>query len=500
MPWEIEKRSGEFCVINQTSGEEEDCHATRTDANSHMAALYASESSKEVPMEKHMDEYRPYGGATTFDELQAQQDAADAAWAVRDLTWQFQDMVGNIMVDESISDKGAAVVALSGEFSDLVEKAAEGAKSKSLWVKVKEALLGKQQEDKGTDEPQAQEDHNSFMVWKEGEQWRFLATYSNKFRDEDDPPEILSEEAHKGFVGAVDAGEWDPPELWLWHTPGTKCGYCDFVAYDDRGFAIVSGVVTDEAVAEALAADDDLKTSHGMPTEEIVRDPDENTVITRYRSKEVSPLPSWAAANQLTSFSVGGNMGFPTKKRAFLVDKIGEEKTAELEAELGIKAKEAEGMEFKDAAAEAEAAEAAEAKAAEGAKEGEGAEEETPAGDPPVEPEYVTRDEVVEEIGGVFAEFGERMTAMETMLEGLGKSLKELERSEEERITEKAAAMPAASLGDAVRQRAVGAPEAQVDGRTREGKAGPVEQMAADGPTPVPFLNNLMAASKGQVQ
>ncbi len=494
MPWKIEKRDGEFCVIKTDSGENEGCHATRTEANNHMAALYASESSKEVPMEeKFMDEYRPYGGATTFEELQAQQDAAEAAWAVRDLTYQFQDMVGNIMVDESIDDKGAAVVALSNEFSDRVEKAAEGAKSKSLWVKVKEALLGKKQEEKGTDEPQAQEDVNSFMVWKEGDNWRWLAVFSNKFRDVDDPPEILSEEAHKGFVGAVDAGEWDYPELWLWHTMGTKCGVCDFVAYDDQGFTLSSGLIEDEEVAKALAERDDLKVSHGMPTKEIERDPDDPTIITRYRSKEISVLPDWAAANQLTSFSVGGNMAIPKEKKKFLSEVIGESRTEALEEELGTLAKEAEGMEYKETSeAEEEAKDTEETQEA-------AAEEAAPEGDPPVdEPVYVTQEEIVEEVGGMFREFGERLDAMQEALDGFGKSLKELERSEEERIAEKAEATPAASLGSMLRERAVGAPEAQVDGRTKAGKAGPVERMAADGPTPSTFLNSLMAASQGQ--
>jgi hypothetical protein len=502
MPWKISKRSGKFCVINQTSGKEEDCHATRTEASDHMAALYASEGKKEVLMDKHEGEiaYRPAWGATSFAELQANMEAAEAASKVRDLTWHFQDMVSNIMVSDDVDDKGAAIKSLADEFATLVEAEAEKSRGKSFWLKVKELILGKEKEEaveKPTSEPdELKEDTNSFMVWKEGEQWRWIALYSNKFRDQDSPPEILSEAAHKGFVKAVDDGEWEHPELWLWHIPGTKCGYCDFVAYDDRGFAVASGVVTDEKVAEGLAARDDLKTSHGMPSAEIKRDPEDSTILTRYRSKEISPLPGWAAANKLTTFSMGGNMAFPKDKREFLVDLMGEEKTAALEADLGTKAKEADGMEYKeaDAADEAKAAETEETQEA-------AAEEEAPEGDPPVEPQYVTREELVEEVGGMFAEYGEQIQALQATVEGLGKSLKELQRSDEEKVAQKAEETPAASLGDLLRHRAVGSDEARVDGRTKEARVGPKETspIAADGPTPSTFLNAMMAASQGQV-
>jgi len=186
-------------------------------------------------------------------------------------------------------------------------------------------------------------------------------------------------------------------------------------------------------------------------------------------------------------------MAIPKEKKKFLSEVIGESRTEALEEELGTLAKEAEGMEYKETSeAEEEAKDTEETQEA-------AAEEAAPEGDPPVdEPVYVTQEEIVEEVGGMFREFGERLDAMQEALDGFGKSLKELERSEEERIAEKAEATPAASLGSMLRERVVGAPEAQVDGRTKAGKAGPVERMAADGPTPSTFLNSLMAASQGQ--
>jgi len=197
-------------------------------------------------------------------------------------------------------------------------------------------------------------------------------------------------------------------------------------------------------------------------------------------------------------------MAFPKEKREFLVGIMGEDKTAELEADLGTRAKAAadEEMEFKaeaaeKAEAEAKAAEKVKAKAAEKAKE---TGEETPEGDPPEEPQYVTREELIEEVGGLFAEYGERISTLQTAVEALGKSLKEFERSEEDRIAEKAAETPAASMGELLRNRAVGSTETRVDGRTKDALKGPKETspLAAGGRTPSSFLNTLMAASQGQ--
>ncbi|RPJ40153.1 MAG: hypothetical protein EHM35_00680, partial [Planctomycetaceae bacterium] len=176
-----------------------------------------------------------------------------------------------------------------------------------------------------------------FMVWKEGDTYRWLAVYSSKYRDDDNPPEILSESAHKDFVDAVDKGEWPMPELWLWHVKGTRSGAADYVAYDDSGFAIASGAFDKdkEHIASRLAECDDLSTSHGMPMAEIRREEADSTIISRYRSKEISPLPRWAAANKHgTGFSIlskEADMAIPEKKRPFLEGIMGKDAVEGLE-------------------------------------------------------------------------------------------------------------------------------------------------------------------------
>jgi hypothetical protein len=246
MPWKIEKRNGQYCVIKKIDGDNEGCHATRDEAKKHMAALYASEKEvdmdkewsaayknslpdssflyiepggkkdsegkttprslrhlpykdangkidkghldnaasrlaqsntgkgwlsaslrkklqakvkrlqgqgksveEELLMDKQYDEavaYRPLGGATSFEELDGYREAAQAAQNVRDLTWQFQDLAANIMTNVEIEDKKEAIVRLAGEFGDRVEEESKKAEGKSLWVRVKELILGREEE------------------------------------------------------------------------------------------------------------------------------------------------------------------------------------------------------------------------------------------------------------------------------------------------------------------------------------------------------------------
>ncbi len=251
--------------------------------------------------------------------------------------------------------------------------------------------------------------------------------------------------------------------MWLWHTPGSRSGKGDFLAYDDRGFSIASGWFDKdrEYVAARLAEDDDLGVSHGMPIKELERDADDATVITRYRSIEISPLPKGAAANELTGFvTLEGNMELSKEKREWLEGKLSEEDLAELDAAIDAKAKEAEGLEFKGDE--------------EGATGEPPAQEPEPEPDPEPEqetPEYVTRAEVAEAL----QEVTNQISALAEQQSDFGKTLKELAEAEEERIAKAAELTPAASLLSIVTSSAIGKEAAQVDGRTKLSKAGPKE-------------------------
>lgn len=315
-----------------------------------------------------------------------------------------------------------------------------------------------------------------FMVWKAGDgRYRWLAIYSNKYRDRDNPPEILAGDAHKEFVAAVDAGEWPEPELWLWHTRGTRAGEALGLAYDDRGFALAVGAFDDgrEAIAEALAAEDGLGVSHGMPLSEIRRDDVDKTVITRYRSVEISPLPLWAAANELTGFATygGSTMAVTDEKRGWLARLLGEKGMADLDAKLDELSKEADGLDFKGNEGDAPepAPEVKEALA--------------DVAPPGPAPDVVTRTEVADAVGAALADVTGAVQALAGLVGELSASVKALnadvvalKADDEAKIAKAAELTPAASLLDMIKARAVGSDEARIDGRSKLAKSGPAEK------------------------
>lgn len=191
-----------------------------------------------------------------------------------------------------------------------------------------------------------------FVLYKDRDgSTRWFAWATNKWRDRDYPPEILSDKAHRDYVAYVDR-TGDFPEAWLWHTPGSKWGQADWVEYD-QGFLMASGTVDSgrEHVAETLAKAKGLGVSHGFQ----YRHSDvKQGIIGWYRSFEISPLPVEAAANPWTSLEVLQkeleDTEMNAKKREFLVTHLGEAETKRLEAntEELKSALEAKGVEWKD--------------------------------------------------------------------------------------------------------------------------------------------------------
>jgi len=180
---------------------------------------------------------------------------------------------------------------------------------------------------------------------------RWVATYTNNFRDRDNPPEVFTDAAHKQFESYID-NDGAMPELWLWHTPGTSLGKADWLSYAN-GFVTATGLVASghEAEAEALASMKGLALSHGY---EYI--PGKDGQIDWYRTFEISILPNQKAANPWTDFAMIESevkeMKFRNEKRPFLVKVLGEDEVTNLEnnqearakflTELGVDSKEFE--------------------------------------------------------------------------------------------------------------------------------------------------------------
>lgn len=125
---------------------------------------------------------------------------------------------------------------------------------------------------------------------------RWLAVYSNDVKDRDG--ERFPLERHAEMVEWVD-GTKDYPELWLWHTPGTRMGEADMIDLSTEGFMIATGTFDAgmEQEASNLRAMGALGVSHGY-----VYASKQQGEFGPYRTFEISPLPASRAANPYTGF------------------------------------------------------------------------------------------------------------------------------------------------------------------------------------------------------
>lgn len=192
--------------------------------------------------------------------------------------------------------------------------------------------------------------------------WRWIGWTSNKFIDRDG--EILTDAAHKEHLAFLDENPDMAPEHWVWHVPGTaRQSKADWWEYNS-GFFIYSGKLTEE---EAKSYLDDDQSKIGMSHGFFVLERDGN-LITKYRTFEVSELPLNRAANPYTNYGTieegvkDMQKGFSAEKRQYLVERIGEDAVAELEAntQTAEKVLEDRGIQWKGTADGVELVEAAE--------------------------------------------------------------------------------------------------------------------------------------------
>lgn len=350
------------------------------------------------------------------------------------------------------------------------------------------------------------EEKEGFFTWKEADgTYSWLARYSNKFRDDDNVPEIISSASHTKFVEKVDKGLAPLPELWMWHVKDWKIGQATAVAYDDSGWAIAIGKIDGDVAEQMSTTDIDWAVSHGMPEHTIVRDAQDPTVIIEHETREISPLPRWAAANKMTDFVIlKGNeenqedqMTIPQNKRQALIEGgLSPELLESLErknAQDAAKA-ESEGIESKETdpvATEVVATETLVVEVPPAAETQEIAvevavEEETPAEAP------ITRQEIAEAIITTFAPL------VEELKKEIADLSARLEDVQAERDREIIKSTPAASLSALLTNyRAVGSKEAALSEDDPLLAKGPVEK-EHDVPQTfrVPFIDKMVKSQK----
>lgn len=315
----------------------------------------------------------------------------------------------------------------------------------------------------------AEEPSSNFKLFKglDGQTW-WVAWTSNKFRDRDNPPEIFKDKAHKANVAYLDGGG-EFPELWLWHTPGSKYGKAQWVDYVD-GFLIYAGTIDPgmEHVAEKVASDPDVGVSHGYHY--LYSDKKEG-IIGWYRDFELSTLPMSKAANLWTGFNViakEAKMGISEMKRPYLVEKLGqdvvkgiESKTDELKTLV-----EKHNIEWKDLVEDGATAN--------------GAVKDDDAAPPKDDPKTIAAtDDSAKAIAQALTEtpaFKEMKEATK-QIPDLVARMEKLETSDDAKI----AAMFTNKAGEVVRAHVASASDKNtVDGDSEEGKEGPAADFFAD--------------------
>lgn len=394
----------------------------------------------------------PLGGAINFSGAEDWLSASELANEAADLWSIFNGVLRNIRDDEDMAlpAKAAAVEQAAKDYGDRLQGLE---RNKGLIGTVKQVF---QNVFGGKPEPQTP---SAFMVTKDlAGSYRWMAIVSNNFYDRDG--EVFPEAAHREFVEYVDRQK-DYPELWLWHTPGSRLGQSDLVEYVD-GFLIASGTFDKgrEAIAERLRTQrKKLGVSHGFGylAQHLTKDGQ----YLKYRTFEISPLPAEKAANPWTAFNAEEVefMGLSKDKRAFLVGVLGEEPVSRIETELPAfaKALRERGVSFKDVATDfledGEERPGGDAPPAgdddsggDGKPEGDtppAGDEDAPKGDtPPAGDEENEEDKAVPV--GTLAQIASALTSINTVLPSLQTSVaeltgrvKQLEKTDDEKLADK---------------------------------------------------------------
>jgi len=284
--------------------------------------------------------YKPYGGALSFDELDAYEKTLEEVEHMESVTYQFRAIIENVLSNDDIDHSEKAIMIQTA--SSVYAKRLQSYESeKGFLDKVKEFF--------GKKEKSLPDSAMGVIKTKDGYRW--FGHYTNNYKDREG--EILSAEAHKEFVSYLKQNPDKMPLFRQWHIKGTdRSKPADFIEYFD-GFMIASGPLTEkeaEQLEKAIAYDDG-KTgmSHGLYV--LQRDPENPNVITRYRTFEISDLPLANAANGFTGINMK-EVHMSDKKFKRLSAVIGEEAaklvvdqiedSKEILEELGVESKEDE--------------------------------------------------------------------------------------------------------------------------------------------------------------
>lgn len=282
--------------------------------------------------------WRPYGGATSFAEIDKAMEANEIASKVNQTTYQLEAIVNNITSDEEmdVDAKTEAIKNAAEEFKGRLTNLDEHQKA-SLWDKAVAFFTGKHKP--STDQKsfdivafKAFEDANGEMRW--------ISFSSNAFEDREE--ELFTTKALEEAVEyAEKTGERGP--LLLYHVPAAEVGHCDFQAVQGR-FLIESGTFSDTPLGQkALEYFTNSDEEHQVSIGYTYKDGDQKDGTYDWlRINERSVCPFGTAANPWTDFSLFGDKEMHDKQKEWMKKVFGEDLAQSVIAKADSKTKELE--------------------------------------------------------------------------------------------------------------------------------------------------------------
>jgi hypothetical protein len=203
-----------------------------------------------------------------------------------------------------------------------------------------------------TPAPAASPKDEAFAVFKAADgKHHWLARFSGKFKDREG--EILADKSHDEYVDRVQKGLAPMPELWTWHTKGTRHGQADMV-WKAGGFVMALGHFDDTPEAKHAIEFYEknagkIKLSHMFHYPKTAK---QGGVYYAYNTIEITTLPDGAEAFPYTSFEEFKFMPLSEQQREFIRGVGGDEmlkraESADTKAIADTKTLEALGVESK---------------------------------------------------------------------------------------------------------------------------------------------------------
>lgn len=293
-----------------------------------------SEKAIAIAEKCYMDipSWQPYGGATSFAQIDQQKAVREYSYSVDDQTTALRGIIENITSsdDFDVDTKATAIQAAAAEFKNRVNSlkiptdVLNQENDKSIIGKLRNMFL-KNKSNKARDLPV----DRGFKVFEDKEgNLRWLSFSSNAFEDKD--KELFTTLALEEAIEHADKTDERGPLLFF-HVPSAEIGQCDFQGMAGR-FLVESGTFNDtplgrKAVEYFVNSDEEHQVSIGYYH---LKDDDKDGTYDWLRIKERSVCPDGMAANSWTDFRVIGKENMNQVKVNALEKVFGKELTAQV--------------------------------------------------------------------------------------------------------------------------------------------------------------------------